>query len=193
MPNAYIPRAQVHEWSEHIGNHQDEHETALNRLLKEQRRLSRFVEENQASMNPGASGVALYLVGVVVRMFDIAGGRLKKATWAQVREASDRVGAVAGDLLPRDEGFADRLRAIEWRAQPHILDEALMALFERPKDLEEDELQVADDEAVKIFFVMWVVTEVLDACWKPPGSFAGDSEYSYVHIEVDAPESADAE
>jgi hypothetical protein len=183
MANAYINRPTVHDWSDKIGEEPAAHQAALARLLKDQRRLGRFIEENRASMQGPTAGVATYLVGVVMRMFDLAGGRLRGATWEQVRDAEARVGAVAASLLPVDAGFADRVRKIEWRAQPHILDEALMALFARPADAKDDEADVAEAEKAKIFFLMWVATEVLDANWTPPASFAGEKSYSYVHFE----------
>ena len=33
MPNAFIPRDTVHEWSESIGNNPQEHQAALSRLF----------------------------------------------------------------------------------------------------------------------------------------------------------------
>lgn len=180
MPNAYIPRPQVHEWSEAIGDNPED--SSLTRLLKQQRRLSRWIEENAGNMEPATAGVALYLVGVVVRLFDLAGGRLKAATWEQVRDAERRVGAAVDQLLPLDEDLPKRARAIEWRAQPHVLDEALMALFERPeKGEEEQELDLS--ESLKTYLMMWVATEVLDQNWAPPKGFEGESTYTYHHIE----------
>lgn len=179
MPNPYIPRDQVHAWSDAIGENPDT--AALQRLLKQQRRLARWIEENASNLDPNSAGAALYLVGVVVRLFDLAGGRLRSATWEQVRAAEQRVGAAVDQLLPLDEALPERARAIEWRAQPHILDEALMSLFER--DQEEDEEPLDLEESFKIYLMMWVATEVLDQNWQPPRSFQGETEYRYVHIE----------
>lgn len=181
MANPYIPRATIHAWSEAIGAAPAQHQTALTRLLREQRRLGKFIEENRASMHPATGHVAMYLVGVVVRMFDLAGGRLSGATWEQVRAASARVQAAVPELLPLDDGFPERVRKVEWRAQPHILDEALMALFEREK--KEDETDLASEEAAKAFFLLWVATEVLDQNWLPPKSFQGETTYTYVKID----------
>lgn len=180
MPNPYMPRQTVHAWSEQIGDDPTQHQAALSRLLKDQRRLAKFIEENRASMDPASAGVSTYLVGVVARMFDLAGGRLKAATWEQVREAEARIGAAVPDLLPIDEQLAERVRQVSWRAQPHVLDEALMALFMRPT--KEDDPDLASAEKAKIFFLLWVATEVLDANWRPPAGFEGESDYSYVHI-----------
>lgn len=181
MPNAFIPRPVVHEWSDKIGEDPATHQASLTRLLKEQRRLGRFIEENRESMEPVTGGVATYLLGVFARIYDLAGGRLKTATWEQVREAEQRIGAAVPELLPIDDGFPERVRQISWRAQPHILDEALMALFAREEG--KDEAQLAAAEKAKVFFLLWVANEVLDANWRPASGFQGDSKYEYVHIE----------
>lgn len=182
MANAFIPRATVHEWSEAIGDDPTGHQASLTRLLRGQRRLVKFIEENQANMEPSTAGVTVYLVGVLVRLFDLAGGQLRGATWAQLREASAKVQGAMADLLPLDDTLPERVRKFSGRAQPHILDEALMSLFERGARSEE-EANLGTEESVKVFLLMWVVTEVLDANWRPPKSFQGETEYNYVHIE----------
>jgi len=181
MPKPFIPRDQVHSWSESIGHQPEDHQAALQRLLKSQRRISRFVEENAENMNMATGGVAMYMIGVILRLFDLAGGELRSATWAQVRDAEARVQAAVPELLPLDEGLAERARSIGWRAQPHILDEAIMALFQRKPKEEEEALD--EVEAFKVYMLMWVATEALDANWKPGKGFAGESDYTYVHIE----------
>src|SRR5690606_1117714 len=140
MPNPYLPRAQVHAWSDEIGANQIAHQGALGRLLQQQRRLTRFLEENQAQLEPTTAGVALYLYGALARIFDLAGGQLRAASWEQVRAAEARVKAAAGALLPFDEAFPERVREVAWRAQPHLLDEAMFALFDRPPKGEEEEV-----------------------------------------------------
>jgi hypothetical protein len=166
MPNAYLPRPIVHDWSEDIGNNTADHQAALARLLRNQRRLVRWVVENAEHLDGATIGVTQYLVGVIARMFDLAGGRLKAATWEQVRDAEARVLGTLETLLPFDEGFAARVRTTAWRAQPHILDEALYSLFDRA--LAEGEEELDHVQAGKVFLLMWVATEVLDLNWTPP-------------------------
>ena len=182
MPNAYLPRPLVHEWSDEIGNHTERHQASLSRLLKSQRRLIRWVIENAEHLDGPTVGVTQYLVGVLARIFDLAGGRLKSATWEQVRDAERRIGAVAGELLPFDDGFAERVRKVEWRAQPHLLDEALYSLFERDADDEEEE-PLDDTQSGKVFLLMWVATEVLDQNWKPPKDLELLDSYTFTPIE----------
>jgi hypothetical protein len=185
MANAFIPRSDVHNWSEDIGNNYEAHQTSLNRLVKNQRRLSRFIERNAAEINPQIGSTTLYLISVVIRIFDLAGGRLRTVSWEQVNDAAKKVSAAADDLFPVDDNFADRLRKIEWRAQPHILDEAIRALINRPNaDGDEDEGQLEPKDAGTIFFMMWVVVEALDVAWKPANNFEGESDYTYVDVDA---------
>jgi hypothetical protein len=182
MPNAYIPRLQVHAWSDAIGLQPPTEQAALTRLLKQQRRLTRWIEENGENLTPITANVGVYLFGVLARIFDLGGGRLRAVTWEQIRDAERRVGAAVAELMPADDGFPARARAVAWRAQPHVLDEALYALFERPrKGDEEQDLDLA--ESVKVYLMMWVATEALDASWTPPAGFAGETSYAFTPIE----------
>jgi hypothetical protein len=181
--NALLPRETVHRWSEEIGNTPAEHQAAITRLLRDQRRLSRFVEENAKSLTGPTGTVAVYLIGVVVRMFDLAGGRLRGATWEDVRAAEQRVQPQVEALLPIDDGFVARARAAP-RAQAHILDEALFALFERPPV--EGEPEIDKTEALKAYLLLWVATEALDRNWQPPKGFVGEAEYQFTPVEVPA-------
>ena len=197
MSNAFIPRSQVHAWSEAIGDDPQAHQAALNRLLKDQRRLTRFIEENAENLEGWSAGVATYLTGVIVRMFDLAGGRMRSATWAQIREAEARVNALIPEFMPLDETLPERAHTGK-RAQPHILDEALMALFhrftlERDEDEEPEPGELSPIEAVKTYLMLSVVTDVLDSNWRPPKGFEGETEYSYVHIEPKVEEEDAAE
>lgn len=188
MANPLIPRDRVHAWSEAIAEKPEAHGTALPRLLKEQKRLARWVGENAGSMHPATGGIANYMISVVARIFDLAGGKLKTATWDQIRATEKRVMAEVGGLLPADEGFSERARGVS-RAQAHILDEALLALFET--EVPEGEEEPDRTEILKIYLLMWVATEVLDANWTPPKGFAGEAEYTYVHIEPKKPAKGD--
>lgn len=180
MPNPLLPRAQVHAWSDEIGQNQDAHSVAIQRLVREQRRLSKFVEENAENFEPMTGGIGLYLIGVVLRMFDLAGGRMRSVTWDDVRAAEKRVKAQVERLLPVDAAFPERARAVP-RAQGHVLDEALYALFERPPG--EGEERLNDHESFKIYLLMWVATEALDASWTPPTGFQGEAEYTFTPVE----------
>ena len=142
------------------------------------------MQENSANLTFSSSGVGIYLLGVITRMFDLAGGRLKSATWGQIREAEKRIGQAVDQVLPIDAQFGERLRTVEWRAQPHILDEAIMSLFDRDEeDKGEEEESLDPVECAKLFFLLWVAVEVLDENWKPAKSFDGESSYTYVHID----------
>ncbi len=187
MTNPFIPRETVHTWSEEIGDHPEVHQTSLQRQLKSQRRLTRWIEQNAAPFQGASAGICVYLTGVVARMYELAGGRLKNATWATIREVEGSVQQRLVGLLPMD-GFTDRLKAFGDRAQPHILDEAVLALFEAQTD--DDTAQLEPTEALKVLAVLWVVIEVLDHCWTPPAGFVGETTYTHVPIAPPAPSDA---
>ncbi len=177
--NPFLSREWVHEHSEQIGNDVQSSRVAVHRLMRDNRRLAKFVEQNGAQFEGANAQVCHWLVGVVARLFEVAGGRMKAATWEHVNAASERVAARVPTLLPIDDGFVARARAAD-RRQPHILDEALYALFER--DEKDKEMPVGPTEAVKIYLMMWVVTEVLDENWLPPKGFGGESVYAFTPV-----------
>ncbi|MFT4624381.1 MAG: hypothetical protein ACI8PZ_003040 [Myxococcota bacterium] len=180
MPtNAYIARVQVHDWSEDIGSHPVEHKTAIVRVVRTQRKLLAFVKQNSESIAAGSSGLPERLLGFVARLFDLAGGKLRAPSWDQVRAAQDRVTAELDALLPADGGVPERVRAVEWRAQPHVLDELLTALFDERVPLDR---RFEPAEALKLFLLMWVCVEVMDSNWRPRSSFQGEPVYRYVDI-----------
>ena len=115
-------------------------------MLKDQRRLSKFFEKNVGSLGGQSGEVALYMLAVIVRIYDQVPGRMRKVSGAVIDEASARVNGVTASLLPFDEGFPGRVRGVDWRAQPHILDEALWALFEREEKEEGEEPKPAVEE-----------------------------------------------
>jgi hypothetical protein len=187
MANRLIARDTVHAWSEQIGEQIGDHQSSLQRLLKGQRRLTRYIETNNEHMGPGTAGVCLYMTGVIARMFDLAGGRLRQATWAQIRSAEAKIQGQMDALLPLDDDLLDRFHNLPHRAQAHILDEAAMALFVAERSEAEQDLPTV--EAFKVLVVCWVVAEVLDANWRPASDFKGEETYAYVHIEPSANES----
>ncbi len=165
MTGGLLDRESVHAWSESIGEDPAPHQAAIQRLLREQRRLSKFVEENARSLTGVTGGVAVYLIGVVLRMFNLAGGRMRTISWDEIRDAERRVQPLAMELLPFDEGFVARAKAVD-RAQPNILDEALYALFER--DTKDGEAAMDPVECGKVYLLLWVAVEALHAGWNPP-------------------------
>ena len=171
MPNLAIPRYDVHRIAESCADAGDSFHNTANRLLKQQRRLLNFFKGNLPAMSAETGQVSLYLFSVIVRIFENYGGRLSKVNGRQITESAQRVQGWIDDLLPFDDDFPERVRKMEWRAQPEILDEALWALFERSarKDAEVD---VPPEQAGLIFLMLWVATDALDSAWRPPADMA---------------------
>lgn len=167
--NPHIPRDVVHRWSEDCANDANVFAGQARRLLEGQSRLARFFKSNVPSMEGQAGDVSLYLLAVIVRLFDRAGGRVNKVGAAEIDAATRKIGQHAKQLLPGDDGFPARVREVADRAQPHILDEALHALFER-EERKENEAQVEPAQAALIFLMLWAATEALDLAWRAPPS-----------------------
>jgi hypothetical protein len=167
MPNAAIARDQVHALAEACSDQGDAFQTVATRLIKHQRRLSRFFEKNIGEMGPMASQVGLYMLSVSLRVFDQVGGRMGKVNGADIQAASAKVQGVAADLFPVNGDFVKRAQAVTWRAQPHLLDEILWALFERD-DKTEGEVDLEKDKAALVYLMLWAGIEALDANWTAP-------------------------
>ena len=174
MANAYIGRVQIHAWIDDIDDDKAAHKAAINYLLTSQRALSRFVAVQAGQVGVGSRRKILFIQGAILRVFDLAGGKISKITTEHIADAEEKITGVAGEMLPLDDDFAERVRGVAWRGQPHLVDELLMSLFD------DKELDVR--EIAKLFFLMWVVVEAVDNAWTPKADFEGEDQYAYVPI-----------
>lgn len=167
--NPPIPRAHVHALSEECATLGASFQPIAKRLLEDQSRLLRFFKGNLPQMDEQAGEVSLYLLAVVVRIFAKCGGKLTRVGPKEIELATKKIAAAAPGLLPWDAEFPLRVRQVEDRAQPHILDEALHALFER-EEKQAGEVDMDQEQAGRVFLMLWAATEALDAAWTAPGS-----------------------
>ena len=167
MANPAINREKVHALAEACSDEGEAFQPIASRLIKHQRRLSRFFEQNVAEMGPMASQVGLYMLSVSLRVFDQVGGRMGKVNGADLGAATVKVQQAAASIFPADDSFHERAKGIEWRAQPHLLDEILWALFERD-DKTEGEVDLEPDKAALVYLMLWAAIEALDANWTAP-------------------------
>lgn len=163
-----IPRDTVHALSEACADLPNV-EVAARRALDSQPRLARFFRANIPQMAAEPGEVSLYLLSVVIRVFEGAGGRLGRVGAAEIDAATRRLAAWGPKVLPGDEGLPERVRAIAERAQPHLLDEALHALFERERNLDK-EIEIPPAQAALVFLMLWAATEACAAAWRPPAN-----------------------
>lgn len=164
--NPQIPRTHVHSLSEECANQAASFGSTARRLLDDQARLVRFFRANLPAMDGQSGEVSLYLLAVILRIFDRCGGRMGRVGAGEIEAATRRLLADKS-VLPFDHDFPSRVRAVTGRAQPHILDEALHALFER-EERREQEVEVDPEQAGRIFLLLWAATEALDAAWRAP-------------------------
>jgi hypothetical protein len=167
--NLAIPRTHVHRLSEECATLGMSFQTVAKRLLEDQSRLLRFFKGNLPQMDGQAGEVSLYLLAVIVRIFQQCGGKLGRVGPKEIELATQRISAAAPSLLPWDAGFPDRVRAVASRSQPHVLDEALNALFER-EEKQANEVDLDLEQAGRVFLMLWAATEALDAAWTAPSA-----------------------
>jgi hypothetical protein len=172
MSNPAILRPQVHRLSEECSGDQQGFQSTATRLVKHQRRLSRFIEQSFVGIEVDpqvrfvSAQVAVYMLSVSLRVFEQVGGRMRKATTDDINAATARIQSVTDSLLPADAGFAFRARQIDWRTQPHLLDEILWALFNRSAE-QKEEIDLPPDIAAMVYMILWACVEALDKNWTP--------------------------
>lgn len=169
MSNLVIPRPHVKALSEECAALGASFQPIAKRLLEDQSRLLRFFKGNLPQMDNQAGEVSLYLLSVVVRIFAKCGGKLDRVGPAEIAIATQKIGKAAPGLLPWDKDFPERVRGVADRAQPHILDEALNALFER-EEKQANEVDLDLEQAGRVFLMLWAATEALEAAWRGPKS-----------------------
>jgi hypothetical protein len=171
MANPAISRDQVHALAEACSDEAEAFNPTATRLVKDQRRLSRFFEQNMGAMDPMSAQVSLYMLSVSLRIFEQVGGRMKKVNGDDLKAASRKIEAQLGGIFPADAGFCERAKAAD-RAQPHLLDEILWALYERDDDDKKDgEVDLDPEQSALTYLLLWTAVEALDANWAPPAGF----------------------
>ena len=97
MPNTPISRDTVHSLAEACSDQGELFQPVAARLIKHQRRLSRFFEQNVAEMGPMASQVGLYMLSVSLRVFDQVGGRMGKVNGEAIAAATNSFANAGSD------------------------------------------------------------------------------------------------
>jgi len=182
--NPAITRAQVHFLAEQCSEAPDDFQPIATRLLKKQRRLSRFFEQNAAPLGLVPGQVALYMLSVCLRVVDQIGGRMYKVNSNHIEAATARVNDALGGIFPADDGFSERAKAHTDRAQLHLLDEVLWALYDRP-DENAEQAHLEDHQKALIYVLLWTAVEAIDMVWQAPEGWDPES--------FEAPEAAEAE
>lgn len=169
VSNPVIPRPHVKQLSEACADMGISFQPVARRILDEQARLVKFFRSNLPQMDEQSGEVSLYLFTVVVRIFQECGGKLPRVGPAEIAAATAKIAAHARTLLPADAGFPERVREVTNRAQPHILDEALHALFER-EEKKDEEIELDPAQSARVFLMLWAATEALELAWKAPSA-----------------------
>jgi len=172
MVNSAIPRQDVHNLAEGCAGDPESFQRIASRLLREQKAVARFLSDNFNTIGPENGQIATYMTAVSLRIFQELGGRMRKIPRREIDRAAMRVHEVVDGILPADGGVPQRVRAIEWRAQPHLLDEILWALFEKKVE-DEEEIDIEPNVGTMIFLTLWPLVEAMDATWRAPRGYDG--------------------
>jgi len=164
-----IPRETVHAISESCSDLGEEFAAVALRIQGEQKTLLKHLEREFSRIDPIAGQVALYMTMVCVRVFEDGGPEgalLRRVNQSSIDAATRAVHAQQATLLPIGDGFLDRAKTAE-RAQPHLLDEVLWALYERSEEeLKEQEADLSEVQKVQIYFMLWIAVEALNLKWR---------------------------
>ncbi|MCK6520813.1 hypothetical protein L6R49_05150 [Myxococcota bacterium] len=169
MPNPAISREDVHRIAESCSAAGEAFRASAMRIARDQRPLVNFLKSNFGQLNPHSAEVTLYMLTVSLRIFTEYGGRLNKVNASAAQAAAARISRSIDALLPFDNELPGRVRQIEWRAQPHLLDEILWALYEK-QDKAEDEISLPPEQSALVFLLLWACVEAIDESWVPPRS-----------------------
>lgn len=150
---------------EAIADHPKEHELAVSNVVKRYRRLGKWMKLQAEHLGAHAGVSAAYTMGVVGRILELQGGKLGPVTDAMIDAAATQVAEAVDSLLPVDDQLPQRLRAVEWRAQPGILDVLIEDVF-----ADEDSQAAKPPEVMfQVFVLVWVAVEVLHMAWESEG------------------------
>lgn len=167
MPNPAIPREDVHRIAESCSAAGEAFRATAARIARDQRPLVNFLKANFAQLNPHSAEATLYMLTVSLRVFMEYGGRLNKVNASSAQAAAARISREIDRILPFDGGLPARVRQLEWRAQPHLLDEILWALYEK-EEKAEDEIALPADQSGLVFLLLWACVEAIDEAWIAP-------------------------
>ena len=166
MSKPTLSRDDVHRISESCSDMEMGFQPIATRLLREQSSLKNFIESNFKKIDPMVGQIAVYMLSVCVRVFEQSGTRIKKVNKTDIAIAQKKVQAQIDALLPPDEGFCERAKAVSGRTQEHLLDEILWALYER-EERKEEEANLDPKQSALIYIILWTCVESLHQKWKP--------------------------
>ena len=168
MSNPAISRDNVHNYSEACSEMGLDFQPIAARLIRSQNRLKSFIDTEFVEVDPMAGQVALYMFTVCLRVFEQAGGRLKKVNQQDIRLAQLKVQRALNDMLPINDQFSEKAKNSD-RAQPHLLDEILWALYDRDEEeKKEEEAPLTPKQSALIYIMLWTAVEALDNKWAAP-------------------------
>lgn len=160
-----LSREIVHTHSEACSDMGEAFQSIAMRITKAQSPLLKYLEGQFASFDPISGQIAMYMATVCVRVFEET-GMLKRVNAGDIRRAEAKIRENLKALLPADDGFSARAKDLD-RAQPHLMDEILWALYDRDEEEKlEEEPSLAAKQSAQIYIFLWIAVEALNSKWK---------------------------
>ncbi len=148
-----------------IADHPEAHKLPIGNLVKQYRRLGKWIKVNAEHLGAHVGVSAAYTMGVVARVLELTGHRLGPISDQEIAATGAQVMEVVPSLLPLDEGLRARLAAVPWLAQPGILDVLVEDVFQQGKEATEG--TKPPEVLFQVFVLVWVAVEVLSMAAEP--------------------------
>lgn len=149
-----------------IADHPEAHKLPIGNLVKQYRRLGKWIKVNAEHLGAHVGVSAAYTMGVVARVLELTGHRLGPITDEEITATGAQVMEVVPSLLPLDDGLRARLAAVPWLAQPGILDVLIEDVFEQGGEPAEG--RKPPEVLFQVFVLVWVAVEALAMAADPP-------------------------
>ena len=150
-----------------IADHPASHKLAVENVVKQYRRLGKWMKVNAEHLGAHLGVSAAYTMGVVGRVLELTGHRLGPVSDPEIEAAGAQVMEAVPGLLPLDGGLAGRLAAVPWAAEPGILQVLVEDVFAEHPD---EEGRQPPEVLFQVFVLVWVAVEVLSVAATPTPS-----------------------
>ncbi|MBZ0155930.1 MAG: hypothetical protein K8I29_06910 [Alphaproteobacteria bacterium] len=129
-------------------------------LSKSQPDLLAFLVHATDDIDPAVAELAVFMAFVVYKMFQ-QGGDFEKVTAEELIELHNSNVALMEDLAGGGGSFAETVGKVEIPTQLHVMRCVVEMILDAPDT--EDPLELSDEEALYLFFLLKTVVEALDA------------------------------
>lgn len=129
-------------------------------LSKNQPDLLAFLVHATDDIDPAAAEFAVFMAFVVYKMFQ-QGEDFGRVTAEELIELHNRNISLMEDVMGGGGGFAETVGKVEIPSQLHVMRCVVEMILDAPES--EEPLELSDEEALYLFFLLKTIVEALDA------------------------------